>query len=150
MTKSSIAADATTRNALRKSKLSFRIVSFSLATAMAVAFIGTSPPVHAFETSSMAATCTVGDPAIQNNLYTIMSGSVQHQEGKIGLITLYCPIPPSLALPPVGATHGYWFMTFFDPDGPSNNYYIQSQIIRSDKSGHVSAVAQPLRSNSST
>jgi hypothetical protein len=86
----------------------------------------------------MAATCTVGDPAIQGNLYTIASGSVRHQAGKTGLITLYCPIAPTITIN--GGSFGGWFMTFVDPDGGGNNYYIQSQIIRSDQSGQVSAV----------
>ena len=37
---------------------------------------------------------------------------------------------------------------FVDPDGAGNNYYIESQIIRSDQSGHVSAVSGVLSSNS--
>ncbi len=41
-------------------------------------------------------------------------------------------------------------MTFVDPDRAANNYYIESQIIRSDQSGHVSAVSGVLSSNSST
>jgi hypothetical protein len=112
------------------------------------AFIGFSQAAYAGSSISMAATCTVGDPAIQNNLYTIASGSVRHQAGKTGLITLYCPIASTITIN--GGSFGGWFMTFVDPDGAGNNYYIQSQIIHSDQSGHVSAVSPPLRSSSST
>jgi hypothetical protein len=114
--------------------------------AFAVAFISASEGAHAGLSSNMAATCSVGDPAIQNNLYTIASGSVRHQTGKIGVITLYCPISPTITMG--GGPHGGWFMTFVDPDGAGNNYYIESQIIRSDQSGHVSAVSSVLSSNS--
>jgi hypothetical protein len=41
------------------------------------------------------------------------------------------------------------YMTSIDPDGPGTNYYVQSQIIRSDALGHVTAVSPPLRSNAS-
>jgi hypothetical protein len=115
--------------------------------ALVVAFIGVCQVAHAGQSSSMAATCSVGDPAIQNNLYTIASGSVRHQTGKTGVITLYCPIPSTIAIG--GGAHGGWFMTFTDPDGAGNNYYIESQIIRSDQSGHVSAVSGVLSSNQS-
>ena len=88
----------------------------------------------------------LGTPAIQNDLYTIASGSVRHKAGKTGLITLYCPIAPTITIN--GGSFGGWFMTFVDPDGAGNNYYIQSQIIRSDQSGHVGAVSPPMRSSS--
>jgi hypothetical protein len=54
----------------------------------------------------------------QGNLYTIASGSVRHKAGKIGTITLYCPISPTITLG--GGPFGGWFMTFVDPDGPGN------------------------------
>lgn len=123
---------------------SFRICS----PAFVAAFIGVSGAAHAGLSSNMAATCSVGDPAIQNNLYTIASGSVRHQTGKTGVITLYCPISPAITIG--GGSHGGWFMTFVDPDGAGNSYYIESQIIRSDQSGHVSAVSGVLSSNSSS
>ena len=41
-------------------------------------------------------------------------------------------------------------MTFVDPDGPLRNYSIESQIIRSDFSGHVTPVSSLLSSNGST
>jgi hypothetical protein len=118
------------------------------AIAFAAAFFGSSGIAHAGRSSSMAATCTVGDPAIQGNLYTIASGSVRHQAGKVGTITLYCPISPTITVG--GGPFGGWFMTFVDPDGPGRNYYIESQIIRSDQLGHVSAVSGVLSSNSMT
>jgi hypothetical protein len=117
------------------------------AVVFVAASVGISGAAHAGRSSSMAATCSVGDPAIQNNLYTIASGSVRHQAGKIGLITLYCPISPTITQG--GGSHGGWFMTFVDPDHKGTNYYIQSQIIRSDQSGHVSAVSGVLSSNAS-
>jgi hypothetical protein len=96
----------------------------------------------------MAATCAVGDPAIQGDLYTIASGSVRHRTGKTGLITLYCPISPTITIN--GGPFGGWFMTFVDPDGSGRSYYIESQIIRSDYSGHVTSVSPLLSSNGST
>jgi hypothetical protein len=123
---------------------SFGVRAFAF---MAV-FLGVSGIAHAGRSSNMAATCTVGDPAIQGNLYTIASGSVRHQIGKTGTITLYCPISPTITVG--GGSHGGWFMTFVDPDGPGGKYYIESQIIRSDQSGHVAAVSGVLRSDSST
>ena len=121
---------------------SFRVCS----PVFVAAFVGVSGAAHAGLSSNMAATCSVGDPAIQNNLYTIASGSVRHQTGKTGVITLYCPIAPTINIG--GGSHGGWFMTFVDPDGAANNYYIESQIIRSDQSGHVNAVSGVLSSNS--
>jgi hypothetical protein len=118
---------------------------FALVVAVFVAGTGAA---HAGRSSNMAATCTVGDPAIQGNLYTIASGSVRHQAGKTGTITLYCPISPTITIG--GGPFGGWFMTFVDPDGPGQNYSIESQIIRSDQSGHVTAVSDVLSSNSST
>jgi hypothetical protein len=109
-------------------------------------FICGAGAAHAGRSSSMAATCSVGDPAIQGNLYTIASGSVRHQTVKTGLITLYCPISPTITTG--GGPHGGWFMTFIDPDGAGTDYYIQSQIIRSNHSGSVTAVSGLLSSNS--
>ena len=117
------------------------------AVAFLAVFAGASGIAHAGRSSSMAATCTVGDPAIQGDLYTIASGSVRHKAGRVGTITLYCPILPTITTG--GGPFGGWFMTFVDPDGPGNNYYIESQIIRSDQTGHVAAVSPVLRSNSS-
>ena len=102
---------------------SFRVYS----PAFVAAFVGVSGAAYAGLSSNMAATCSIGDPAIQNNLYTIASGSVRHQTGKTGVITLYCPIAPTINIG--GGSHGRWFMTFVDPDGTANNYYIESQII---------------------
>jgi hypothetical protein len=39
-----------------------------------------------------ASSCVPGDPAIQGNKYTVTGGSVTHQAGATGLITLYCPV----------------------------------------------------------
>jgi hypothetical protein len=39
-------------------------------------------------------------------------------------------------------------LTFIDPDGPGNKYYIEAQIIRSDFNGNVAAVSGVLSSNS--
>jgi hypothetical protein len=116
--------------------------------AMAAMFLGGAGIAHAGRSSSMAATCTVGDPAIQGNLYTIASGSVRHQADKVGTITLYCPISPTITIG--GGPFGGWFMTFVDPDGAGKNTYIESQIIRSDQTGHVAAVSGVLSSNGST
>jgi hypothetical protein len=118
------------------------------ALAFVAAFTGSSGIAHAGRSSNMAATCTVGDPAIQGNLYTIASGSVRHQAGKTGTITLYCPISQTITAG--GGPFGGWFMTFVDPDGPGRTYSIETQIIRSDQSGHVAAVSPVLSSNSST
>jgi hypothetical protein len=122
--------------------------SAAVSLAFVTAFLGGSGTAYAGRSSSMAATCTAGDPAIQGNLYTIASGSVRHQAGKIGVITLYCPISPTITVG--GGSFGGWFMTFADPDGPGGKYYIESQIIRCDQSGHVTPVSGVLRSDSST
>jgi hypothetical protein len=122
----------------------FGVGSFLFVAALLVG----SGVAHAGRSSSMAATCTVGDPAIQGNLYTIASGTVRHQAGKTGTITLYCPISPTITIG--GGSHGGWFMTFVDPDGANTNYSIESQIIRSDMSGHVASISGVLSSNSST
>lgn len=117
------------------------------ALALTATLIGGIDAGLAGVSSNMAATCTAGDPAIQNNLYTIASGSVRHNAGKVGVITLYCPILPSITQD--GGSYGGWYTTFVDPDGPGTRYYIESQIIRSDQSGHVAAVSGVLSSNSS-
>jgi hypothetical protein len=123
--------------------------SFRVCSLLVVAvFIAGTGVAHAGRSSSMAATCSVGDPAIHGNLYTIASGSVRHQTGKTGVITLYCAISPTITVG--GGTHGGWFMTFVDPDGDGRKYYIESQIIRCDQSGHVTPVSGVLSSNSST
>src|SRR4051812_3124161 len=123
---------------------SFGVYSFALVTAL----LGGSGIVHAGRSSSMAATCTPGDPAIQGNLYTVASGSVRHQAGKTGMITLYCPISETITKD--SGPFGGWFMTFVDPDGEGRSYSIESQIIRSDFSGHVAAVSPLLTSAGST
>ena len=130
----------------------FRKVSARSFAVCSLAFLavllGGSGTAHAGRSSSMAATCTAGDPAIQNNLYTIESGSVRHQTGKTGTITMYCPIFPTVA--ELGGSFNGWFMTFADPDGDGRNYYIESQILRCDQTGHVTPVSDVLTSGGST
>lgn len=45
--------------------------------------------------SASSGSCAAGDPAIQNNRYTIAAGSIRHQSGATGLITLYCNVAPN-------------------------------------------------------
>jgi hypothetical protein len=122
----------------------FMVCSFAFVTS----FVGIFGTAHAGISSNMAATCSVGDSAIQKNLYTIASGSVRHQADNTGVITLYCPISPTITMN--GGPHGKWSMTFVDPDGPGINYYVESQILRSDRSGHVTPVSGVMSSNSSS
>lgn len=42
--------------------------------------------------SMNAASCTVGDPAVELNRYLITAGSVKHRAAASGPITLYCPV----------------------------------------------------------
>src|SRR5262252_6689009 len=73
--------------------------SFRVCSLLVVAvFIAGTGVAHAGRSSNMAATCIVGDPAIQGNLYTIASGSVRHQAGKTGTNTLYCPISTTIII----------------------------------------------------
>jgi hypothetical protein len=122
--------------------------SFNVSSAVLAVLMSGSAVVHAGQSSNMAATCSVGDPAIQGNLYTIASGSIRHQPSKSGMITLYCPIASTITIG--GGPFGGWAMTFVDPAGSVANHYIRSQIIRCDQSGNVSAVSPVLYGTSAT
>jgi hypothetical protein len=57
-----------------------------------------------------AATCVPGDPAIQTNRYFVTAGSVKHRDGATAIITVYCPVPATIA--DGGGSFGDMFMTF--------------------------------------
>lgn len=61
-----------------------------LLVVIAVAIMGTD--AEASNWSMNGSSCVPGDPAIQNNSYTITGGSTTHQGGATGRITLHCPI----------------------------------------------------------
>jgi hypothetical protein len=104
--------------------------------------------------STIAAACVPGDPAIQANRYFVTAGSVKHQQGATGLITLYCPIPPTVA--EGGGTYNGLFMTYSVTGLTAVvNAEITAQLLRVDNSGNFSPVlvnfnsGDPVHVNSS-
>lgn len=93
-----------------------------------------APPANAGRSSMIAASCVPGDPAIQANRYFVTAGSVKHKEGATGLITLYCPIQPTIVQG--GGSHGGIFMTYADANGPGTTANVTAQLIRVDQSGN--------------
>jgi hypothetical protein len=101
--------------------------------------------------STIAAACVPGDPAIQANRYFVTAGSVKHQQGATGLITLYCPFPVP---PPIneggGGTNGGLFMTY---SVTGETAQVSAALLRVDQSGNFSPVlglnGKPIRLNSS-
>lgn len=109
--------------------------------------------------SANGAACAPGDPAIQANRYTIGAGSVKHQAGAGGLITLYCSVNPGLGgmgsqvvhlteasfvLFYPGCANGAYSLrqTYTDPDGTATAAYVRSQLYRMSKAnGAISPVA---------
>jgi hypothetical protein len=81
-------------------------------TTIVVACILTSlvVPAYAGRAIIAAATCVPGDPAIQTNRYFVTAGSVKHRDGATGIITVYCPVPATIA--DGGGSFGDMFMTF--------------------------------------
>jgi hypothetical protein len=69
--------------------------SFIMAIVFLVGVAGTSNAAT-FLWESSAAGCIPGDPAIQEDLYLVTSGSVS--ETGTGLVTLYCPVNPKLMI----------------------------------------------------
>lgn len=67
-------------------------------------------PAYAGRAIIAAATCVPGDPAIQTNRYFVTAGSVKHRDGATGIITVYCPVPATIA--DGGGSFGDMFMTF--------------------------------------
>jgi hypothetical protein len=95
-------------------------------------------PAHAGRSSMIAASCVPGDPAIQANRYFVTAGSVKHKEGATGLITLYCPIQPTIVQG--GGSFGGIFMTYTDANGPGPSANVTAQLLRVDQSGNFSPV----------
>jgi hypothetical protein len=99
-------------------------------------------PAHAGRASIAAATCVPGDPAIQANRYFVTAGSVKHREGATGLITVYCPVPASIAVD--GGSFGDMFMTFTVVGDTAS---VIAQLVRIDHSGTFSPVLDPRTGN---
>lgn len=92
-------------------------------------------PVCAGRAIIAAATCVPGDPAIQANRYFVTAGSVKHREGATGLITVYCPVPATIA--DGGGSFGDMFMTFTTIGDDAS---VIAQLVRIDHSGNFSPV----------
>jgi hypothetical protein len=59
--------------------------------------VSVAMPAFAGRAIIAAATCVPGDPAIQTNRYFVTAGSVKHRDGVTGFITVYCPVPATIA-----------------------------------------------------
>ena len=94
-------------------------------------FIPMGMPAYAGRAVIAAATCVPGDPAIQANRYFVTAGSVKHREGATGLITLYCPVPASVA--DGGGSFGDMYMTF---TAVGDTASVIAQLLRLDHSGN--------------
>jgi hypothetical protein len=92
-------------------------------------------PAYAGRAIIAAATCVPGDPAIQANRYFVTAGSVKHREAATGLITVYCPVPATIA--DGGGSFGDMFMTFTTVGDDAS---VIAQLLRIDHSGNFSPV----------
>jgi len=92
-------------------------------------------PAYAGRAVIAAATCVPGDPSIQANRYFVTGGSVKHREGATGLITVYCPVPATIA--DGGGSFGDMFMTFTTVGDDAS---VIAQLVRIDHSGNFSPV----------
>jgi hypothetical protein len=90
-------------------------------------------PAYAGRAIIAAATCVPGDPAIQANRYFVTAGSVKHRDGATGLITVYCPVPATIA--DGGGSFGDMFMTFTTVGDDAS---VIAQLLRIDHSGNFS------------
>lgn len=92
--------------------------------------------------SMVAAGCTPGDPAIQNNRYQIQSGHVAHAGTNVDVISLYCPVT---ALDPgeVAASGEPTQVTMtFQDESTSVGDNITAQLIRMTRtSGALTTIA---------
>jgi hypothetical protein len=91
--------------------------------------------------SSVASGCVPGDPAIQNDRYTVTAGSVGHNGTNIDTITLYCPVQQNTS-----ATSPSWlWLTYRDSSGTTTTSDIHAQLIRMDRStGSVTNISGAL------
>jgi hypothetical protein len=98
--------------------------------------------------STNAASCSVGDPAIQNNLYTISAGTVKFEPSHTGTITLYCNVPPNNG----GVNPDHIWITYKDPDGTTSANHIAASFIKLAKSnGALTSITNAsVDSNSSS
>ena len=101
------------------------------------------------------ASCTPGDPAIQNNRYFITAGSVNYPSTATGLVTLYCPIQPQFLLAACFSgnvpLNNLLYLTYTDADGTGTDTSVTAQVIRlSVANGGLSTVTSALSSNSSS
>ena len=88
-------------------------------TSFALSF---AAPAHAGRSTMVAATCVPGDPAIQADRYFVTAGSVKHKEKATGLITLYCPVQPTIVQG--GGSYGGIFMTYTDANAPGTTGHV--------------------------
>jgi hypothetical protein len=96
-------------------------------------------PADAGRYSTIAAACVPGDPAIQANRYFVTAASVKHRQGQTGLITVYCPIPPTIT--EGGGSFGGMFMTYTATGETAN---VTAQLLRVDQLGNFSPVVDSV------
>jgi hypothetical protein len=115
----------------------------SLLPLMLATLFAATGVAHA-ELGASAASCTVGDPAIQANRYLITGGSISYQTAATGVITIYCRIQGTWVSSP-----STFHVTYADTDGTGTNANLTAQIIRMSRStGTLTTVTTQINSNS--
>lgn len=89
----------------------------------------------------VASSCSPGDPAIQNNRYTVSGGAVGNNGSNTELITLYCPISnPYLFLP------DNWLvgLTYTDTTGLNDSMtFVKAALIKMDRAtGNITQLGE--------
>jgi hypothetical protein len=96
--------------------------------------------------SVSGAACVPGDPAIQNNRYTINAGSVLHTSTNVDLITLYCAVPVDVV--PSGTNPTTLAVTYKDTTGTSTSANVAVQLLAMSKSSAAITTIATFNSNS--
>lgn len=91
--------------------------------------------------NSVAAGCVPGDPAMHFNRYLITAGTVKHQSGKTGLITLYCNIPMAITPPKT-------LELIYSDSDPGADTFVSASYIKMNKSNGTITTIATTSSNS--
>lgn len=93
---------------------------------------------------SSSGSCMPGDPAIQNNRYTIQSGKVSHTSTNVDLITLYCAVHS-------GGFASHLWVSYRDSDGTGANTFVDAQFIKMNRTtGALTTIGTFLSSSFSS
>jgi len=94
--------------------------------------------------SSMGAGCVPAGKSVQDDQYLVAGGTVRHQVGKVGMITLFCSVHYNQGAPNPNRLR----LLYRDSTGHDGIAFVRAQLIKMDSLTSVISVIAALHSDS--